>query len=329
MHKETTERFDNIMQQGGLRPEYDGYPLGLKVKQADTILLSFPMGFTDNHSSPNLTANDLNYYALHTDGGGPAMTWAMFAVGYVALGPGYEDKAAANFNRSFANVHAPFGVWMETPTGGTPNFLTGAGGFLQGVFSSYPGLRMNDTAIAFKPQLPPGAAAVKLRGLAWRGNRLDIEYDAVNLVVTVLQHDDGSDDGDDGEGVTGSNEAGARGRGRSRQRIDFELAQVRYEVDQRAAASLLESEQPGGGGGTAHDEQLRLHHPLSLMPRTTLAKRSQRTGVVVLDSHSMAPRALVAAPLTLVDDVGGRHALGPGVAVKLPRQKFALVVSRV
>ena len=152
--------------------------------------------------------------------------------------------------------------------------------------------------------LPPGAAAVKLRGLAWRGNRLDIEYDAVNLVVTVLQYDDGSDDGDDGAGVTGSNEAGARGRGRSRQRIDFELAQVRYEVDQRAAASLLESEQPGGGGGTAHDEQLRLHHPLSLMPRTTLAKRSQRTGVVVLDSHSMAPRALVAAPLTLQNAQG-------------------------
>jgi hypothetical protein len=52
-----------------------------------------------------------------------------------------------------------------------------------------------------KPQLPPGATAVKLCGLAWRGNRLDIEYDAVNLVVTVLQHDDGSDAGDDGEGA--------------------------------------------------------------------------------------------------------------------------------
>jgi hypothetical protein len=26
---------------------------------------------------------------------------------------------------------APFLVWTETPSGGTPNFLTGAGGFLQ------------------------------------------------------------------------------------------------------------------------------------------------------------------------------------------------------
>ena len=77
----------------------------------------------------------------------------MFAVGYIELGPQFAAQAASNFNRSFANaqvtwrglaccsmlfvalllypVQPPFDVWTETPTGGTPNFLTGAGGFLQ------------------------------------------------------------------------------------------------------------------------------------------------------------------------------------------------------
>lgn len=110
---------------GGLRPEYSGYVLGTKVKQADTILLGFPLGFSDQHSSDALTANDLEYYGQHTDNGGPAMTWAMFAIGYIQLGLKYELKAAQMFNKSFANVHGPFGVWMETPGGGTANFITG------------------------------------------------------------------------------------------------------------------------------------------------------------------------------------------------------------
>jgi trehalose/maltose hydrolase-like predicted phosphorylase len=111
---------------GGLRPEYSGYVLGTKVKQADTIMLTFPLGFRDKHTSDVLTANDLEYYGQHTDNGGPAMTWALFAIGYIPLGQQYALKAAQMFNKSFANVHQPFGVWMETPAGGTPNFITGA-----------------------------------------------------------------------------------------------------------------------------------------------------------------------------------------------------------
>jgi hypothetical protein len=50
---------------------------------------------------------------------------AMQAIGYVELGD--FDLAASNFNRSFANQQPPFMVWTETPSGGTPNFITGAG----------------------------------------------------------------------------------------------------------------------------------------------------------------------------------------------------------
>ena len=159
---------------------------GTKVKQADTILLGFPLGFADKHTSDSLTANDLDYYGQHTDAAGPAMTWAMFCVGYISLGQEtYVSKAAAMFNHSFANVHPPFGSWMETPSGGTPNFLTGAGGFIQLAYSGYPGLRVNDTHMSLKPLLPSGLTNIKLRGVAYKGSRLDIAY-STTVSITLL-----------------------------------------------------------------------------------------------------------------------------------------------
>ena len=80
-----------------------------------------------------MRANDLRYYAERTDPNGPAMTWAMFAVGFKDAGN--ATAAAANFARGHANQQQPFEVWTETPTGGTVNFITGAGGFLQSVVS--------------------------------------------------------------------------------------------------------------------------------------------------------------------------------------------------
>ena len=275
---------------GGLRPEYDGMPFGQKVKQADTILLDYPLGFKDARSSAALTANDLNYYALHTDEQGPAMTWAMFAVGYVSLGPSYAGKAAANFNRSFANVHPPFGVWLETPSGGTPNFLTGTGGFIQTVYAGYPGLRINDTAFALAPQLPPGATSVKLRGVCWRGNRIDVEYNATGVHVTVR---------------VGSSSSGAA-----------EATQLPHQRYAREPWGLLLPAGPHTPAAAAAS--------LSLMPTTTIAERSQRSRVVI-NTYTPTPWVMSAAALELVDATGLQHTLVPGVTLTLPRQGFAIV----
>ena len=108
---------------GTYHPEFDGYS-GQQVKQADVILLGFPFEFKGPRFTPATRAADLNYYASVTDPGSVAMTWGMFATGYIELGAGFEAVAARDFNRSFANAQEPFLVWTETPTGGTPNFLT-------------------------------------------------------------------------------------------------------------------------------------------------------------------------------------------------------------
>ena len=44
---------------------------------------------------------------------------------------GNFTRAAPHFRQGYANVQPPFNVWTETPGGGTVNFITGAGGFLQ------------------------------------------------------------------------------------------------------------------------------------------------------------------------------------------------------
>jgi hypothetical protein len=138
--------------------------------------------------TPTIRANDLNAYGgKNTDINGPAMTWGAFAIGYIELGAGFEQNASSNFNRSFSNVRPPFDVWTETPTGGCPNFLTGAGGFLQTAFNGYSGLRINMSSATFhNPRQPEGATTTTLRGIAYLGNRITIIINQQSISVTVL-----------------------------------------------------------------------------------------------------------------------------------------------
>lgn len=59
--------------QGGYHPEYQGFPKdpsNPKVKQADTVMLSFPLGVD---MQPEVLSNDLDFYDGVTDPNGPAM----------------------------------------------------------------------------------------------------------------------------------------------------------------------------------------------------------------------------------------------------------------
>ncbi|KAG8125606.1 hypothetical protein E2320_020872 [Naja naja] len=53
-------------------PEYDGYCPGEPVKQADVVLLGFPLM---DPMDPEVRRNDLEIYEPVTDPQGPAMTW--------------------------------------------------------------------------------------------------------------------------------------------------------------------------------------------------------------------------------------------------------------
>lgn len=51
-------------------PEYQGYKRGTKIKQADTIMLGYPLLYPLNTT---VRTNDLDYYQTVTDSNGPAM----------------------------------------------------------------------------------------------------------------------------------------------------------------------------------------------------------------------------------------------------------------
>lgn len=157
-----------------IHPEYAGYP-GNLVKQADVVLLHFPLGM---EMSEEIRRNDLEFYSARTDAHGPAMTWGMHSIGYLDL----QDypQAAKFFNMSFQdNMHAPLQVWTETPDGNAVNFITGAGGFLQTVIAGYPGVRIEEAtqSLRVQPVCMEGATSMKLRGLhQGQGGQLDVQY---------------------------------------------------------------------------------------------------------------------------------------------------------
>jgi len=108
---------------------------------------------------------------------------------------GFIEDAGYNLNRSFQlNTRAPFCTWTETPSGGCPDFLTGAGGFLQGVVFGYNRLRIADGRLELRPVLPPGSKRVRVRGAHYLGNTMDLTVrlngSATVLDVTVTSTDE-------------------------------------------------------------------------------------------------------------------------------------------
>lgn len=86
------------------------------------------------------------------------MTWAMYVIAWLELGEPAEAEKI--WHLAWANAQDPFYVWTETPVGGAVNFITGAGGFLQGLLFGYGGIRLRDDSMTFDPQLPPNITRV-------------------------------------------------------------------------------------------------------------------------------------------------------------------------
>ena len=179
---------------GGYHPEYDGFNGGV-VKQADTIMLSFPLGV---EMKPATLANDLSVYTAVTTQDGPAMTWAVFAVGWmeVAMQPGSSwsgnfSRAAHFFDRGYANVQLPFNVWRETPSGGAVNFITGAGGFLQSALFGSSGMRLIADRLTFNPP-PPAASGATMVGTTFQYRGSKLSRRVTDASVTTMLVDAGS-----------------------------------------------------------------------------------------------------------------------------------------
>ena len=148
--------------------EFAGWNDLMKAKQADTIMLAYPLGVA---VPPQVRKNDLDYYAKHT-GNGPSMTWSMYTVGYLEVGD--VEQGAAFFNRSWL----PYVDRKTGDFGGDcgGNFLTGAGGFLQGLWAGWAGIRLRLDSLDFlTPRVPATTDGMRLRGVRYLGHGFDVE----------------------------------------------------------------------------------------------------------------------------------------------------------
>ncbi|KAM6073728.1 protein-glucosylgalactosylhydroxylysine glucosidase isoform 2-T3 [Chlamydotis macqueenii] len=168
-------------------PEYDGYSPGEPVKQADVVLLGFPLM---HPMSPEVRRNDLEMYEPVTEQDGPAMTWSMFAVGWLELKE--VRRAQSQLNKCFSNITEPFKIWVENSDGsGAVNFLTGMGGFLQAVLFGYTGFRITKSGLRFSPALPDDVKALRVTGVSYFGNKLSfaITTEEMRIAVTESRRD--------------------------------------------------------------------------------------------------------------------------------------------
>ncbi|XP_030055381.1 protein-glucosylgalactosylhydroxylysine glucosidase [Microcaecilia unicolor] len=163
-------------------PEFDGYRLGDCVKQADVILLGFPLQYPMN---PEIQRNDLEIYEAITDPGGPAMTWSMFAVGWMQL---KEIQKAQNLlKKCYGNITEPFQIWTENTDGsGAVNFLTGMGGFLQAVLFGYTGFRITKNSLNFDPICPDDITCLTITGVCYLGNRFSFTLEKEEVTIMVI-----------------------------------------------------------------------------------------------------------------------------------------------
>lgn len=173
--------------------QYDGYR-GSKIKQADTVLLMYPLEWPMPEGAAAAT---LDYYAARTDPDGPAMTDSVHAVAAAGTGePGcstytYLERSIRPFVRGpFAQFSEARGekAGAEDPLSGSPahDFLTGKGGFLQTLTNGLTGMRMRADRLRLDPMLPPQLAdGVTLRGLTWQGRTYDVELGADHTTVRL------------------------------------------------------------------------------------------------------------------------------------------------
>lgn len=169
-------------------PQYDDYKIGEPIKQADTIMVGYPL----NYPMPNneTLLNDLNIYANVTRSSGPAMTWSMYAINYLRLKK--YQTAKKFFQKGYLNyVRKPFYVWHEVKDPlqlSASNFLTGAGGFLQSVLYGYGGIQLNhDSFVITNSKLPPETKCLKVNGINYLGISFDLIIMKMKIVIQVVE----------------------------------------------------------------------------------------------------------------------------------------------
>uniref|UniRef100_A0A8C0H4N6 Protein-glucosylgalactosylhydroxylysine glucosidase n=1 Tax=Chelonoidis abingdonii TaxID=106734 RepID=A0A8C0H4N6_CHEAB len=142
--------------------------------------------FLGDRTCPEVRRNDLEMYEPVTALDGPAMTWSMFAVGWMELKE--IQRAQTQLSKCFNNITEPFKIWVENSDGsGAVNFLTGMGGFLQAILFGYTGFRITKSSLNFDPICPDNISKLKVTGVSYLGSKLNFTLTKENVRIKVTK----------------------------------------------------------------------------------------------------------------------------------------------
>ena len=133
----------------------------------------------DFRMPPELRANDYRH-AIRTDAAQSVGRVSMGILPRVAAADEADRmSAAADWAKLFetgGTLKPPYNVCTETAANEVGPFLTGSGSYLQSLMFGLTGLRLREPGLvqAYPPALPPGWRSLTLRGVAFRGRRLNI-----------------------------------------------------------------------------------------------------------------------------------------------------------
>lgn len=159
--------------------EYTGMNGTVSVKQADVVLITYPLSYNGHGYSIKNSLSDLNYYANKQSQDGPGMTYSVFSVVANEASPSgcsaytYQQYSTQPYARApwfqfseqlIDNFQVNGGFHPAYP------FLTGHGGANQVVLFGYLGLRLvPDWTLHVDPSLPPQIPHITYRTFYWYG----------------------------------------------------------------------------------------------------------------------------------------------------------------
>lgn len=177
----------------GFPAEYAGMKPQIQAKQADTLLLVYPLNASYDASTEGKM---LDFYRSHTIPTGPAMTSCIHAVIAARLGRGQQSLD------DFHDAYRPFersqwDAFSEKRSTSNVYFMTGMAGALQSVLYGFAGLQVvpngqagvgkkiagdSVASLYADPHLPPGWGKLEIQGIQFRGKTIDMTVGSGNTV---------------------------------------------------------------------------------------------------------------------------------------------------
>ncbi|KAI9769940.1 MAG: alpha,alpha-trehalase ath1 [Geoglossum simile] len=177
----------------GITKEYETMNNSLVVKQADVILLNYPVGY-ESHSSEAL--KDLDWYAQAQSSDGPAMTFANYMISAAELSPSGCSALTYAFNSFEPYIRAPFFQFSEQQddnpdtNGGTHPaypFLTGSGGLSQVAPYGFLGYRPRLDGLYVAPWTVPHLSQLRIRDIVYMGATIQAVMNASHTTIMRVQ----------------------------------------------------------------------------------------------------------------------------------------------